>query len=85
MIRAANATEAGASSIGVLVNASSGVVFESVDVFAGKGNAGANGTSVTVPAAAGTEGNAGSRACTSDPNPGGAAANLSCEIGRAHV
>ena len=78
VIRAANATEAGASSIGVLVNASSGVVFESVDVFAGKGKAGANGTSVTVPAAAGTEGNAGSRACTSDPNPGGAAANLSC-------
>jgi len=77
-LRAADAAEPGQSSIGVLVNASTSVVLEAVDVVAGKGQDGANGVEESAPAASGRDGNAGAKACAAHPNRGGGAATFSC-------
>lgn len=77
-IRAADATAPGQSSIGVLVNASTSVVFEAVDIVAGKGRDGADAVEESAPAAPGKDGNAGAKACAASPNRGGGAANHFC-------
>ncbi len=72
----------GASSVGVVVSESAGVVLRRVNVTSGNGKDGVNGDNGGGPsntsAQAGVHGNDGATACLAKPNPGGAAAESVC-------